>query len=98
MHVIHDAGEDGLEVGQEVQVDVFATGEICDLTGMSKGKGCQGVIKRHVKSSRPSSHGAPYDRLPGSRDPIHLDRVFMSKKSRGRLVYDHVTIHNLELV
>lgn len=47
---IRDADVDGLEVGQEVKVDVFATGEIVDVTGISKGKGFQGVIKRHGQS------------------------------------------------
>ena len=50
---IRDADVDGLEVGQEVKVDVFATGEIVDVTGISKGKGFQGVIKRHGQSRGP---------------------------------------------
>ena len=61
---------DGLEVGQEVKVDVFATGEIVDVTGISKGKGFQGVIKRHGQSRGPMSHGSRYHRRPGSMGPV----------------------------
>lgn len=57
---------DGLEVGQEVKVEVFAAGEIVDVTGISKGKGFQGVIKRHGQSRGPMSHGSRYHRRPGS--------------------------------
>ncbi len=70
---------DGLEVGQEVKVDVFATGEIVDVTGISKGKGFQGVIKRHGQSRGPMSHGSRYHRRPGSMGPVAPNRVFKGK-------------------
>lgn len=95
---IRDADVDGLEVGQEVKVDVFATGEIVDVTGISKGKGFQGVIKRHGQSRGPMSHGSRYHRCPGSMGPVAPNRVFKGKKLAGRMGGDQVTIQNLEIV
>ncbi|AIE31246.1 50S ribosomal protein L3 [Bacillus thuringiensis] len=95
---IRDADVDGLEVGQEVKVDVFATGEIVDVTGISKGKGFQGVIKRHGQSRGPMSQGSRYHRRPGSMGPVAPNRVFKGKKLAGRMGGDQVTIQNLEIV
>lgn len=95
---IRDADVDGLEVGQEVKVDVFATGEIVDVTGISKGKGFQGVIKRHGQSRGPMSHGSRYHRRPGSMGPVAPNRVFKRQKLAGRMGGDQVTIQNLEIV
>ncbi|HFF3742945.1 TPA: 50S ribosomal protein L3 [Bacillus cereus] len=95
---IRDADVDGLEVGQEVKVDVFATGKIVDVTGISKGKGFQGVIKRHGQSRGPMSHGSRYHRRPGSMGPVAPNRVFKGKKLAGRMGGDQVTIQNLEIV
>ncbi|CCW05546.1 MULTISPECIES: 50S ribosomal protein L3 [Bacillus] len=95
---IRDADVDGLEVGQEVKVDVFVTGEIVDVTGISKGKGFQGVIKRHGQSRGPMSHGSRYHRRPGSMGPVAPNRVFKGKKLAGRMGGDQVTIQNLEIV
>ncbi|HDR7718744.1 50S ribosomal protein L3 [Bacillus albus] len=95
---IRDADVDGLEVGQELKVDVFATGEIVDVTGISKGKGFQGVIKRHGQSRGPMSHGSRYHRRPGSMGPVAPNRVFKGKKLAGRMGGDQVTIQNLEIV
>lgn len=89
---------DGLEVGQEVKVEVFAAGEIVDVTGISKGKGFQGVIKRHGQSRGPMSHGSRYHRRPGSMGPVAPNRVFKGKKLAGRMGGDQVTIQNLEIV
>ncbi|KXY42705.1 50S ribosomal protein L3 [Bacillus cereus] len=95
---IRDADVDGLEVGQEVKVEVFAAGETVDVTGISKGKGFQGVIKRHGQSRGPMSHGSRYHRRPGSMGPVAPNRVFKGKKLAGRMGGDQVTIQNLEIV
>ncbi|MEN1938794.1 50S ribosomal protein L3 [Paenibacillus sp. 102] len=95
---IRDADVDGLEVGQEVKVEVFTAGEIVDVTGISKGKGFQGVIKRHGQSRGPMSHGSRYHRRPGSMGPVAPNRVFKGKKLAGRMGGDQVTIQNLEIV
>jgi large subunit ribosomal protein L3 len=86
------------EVGQEVKVDIFAEGEIVDVTGTSKGKGFQGAIKRHGQSRGPMSHGSRYHRRPGSMGPIAPNRVFKSKELPGRMGGQRVTVQNLKVV
>jgi large subunit ribosomal protein L3 len=86
------------EVGQEVKVDIFAAGDIVDVTGISKGKGFQGVIKRHGQSRGPMSHGSRYHRRPGSMGPVAPNRVFKGKKLAGRMGGDQVTVQNLQIV
>ena len=86
------------EVGQEVKVDSFAEGEVVDVTGISKGKGFQGVIKRHGQSRGPMAHGSRYHRGPGSMGPVLANRVFKGKKLPGHMGGEHVTIQNLEIV
>jgi large subunit ribosomal protein L3 len=86
------------EVGQEVKVDIFAEGDIVDVTGISKGKGFQGAIKRHGQSRGPMSHGSRYHRRPGSMGPIAPNRVFKSKELPGRMGGERVTVQNLTIV
>jgi large subunit ribosomal protein L3 len=86
------------EVGQEVKVDIFAAGDIVDVTGISKGKGFQGVIKRHGQSRGPMAHGSRYHRRPGSMGPVAPNRVFKGKALPGRMGGDQVTVQNLEIV
>ncbi|MGJ7922981.1 50S ribosomal protein L3 [Neobacillus sp. LXY-4] len=86
------------EVGQEVKVDIFAEGEIVDVTGVSKGKGFQGVIKRHGQSRGPMAHGSRYHRRPGSMGPVAPNRVFKGKKLAGRMGGEQVTVQNLQIV
>ncbi|WOV84112.1 50S ribosomal protein L3 [Sporosarcina jeotgali] len=88
----------GYEVGQEVKVDTFAEGEIIDITGVSKGKGFQGVIKRHGFSRGPMSHGSRHHRSTGSIGSVDAQRVFKGKKMPGRMGGKTVTIQNLEVV
>ncbi|WP_020062292.1 50S ribosomal protein L3 [Bacillus sp. 123MFChir2] len=95
---LRDADVEGQEVGQEVKVEVFAAGETVDVTGVSKGKGFQGAIKRHGQSRGPMSHGSRYHRRPGSMGPVAPNRVFKGKKLAGRMGGDQVTIQNLEIV
>lgn len=89
---------DEYEVGQEVKVNIFAEGDIVDVTGISKGKGFQGAIKRHGQSRGPMSHGSRYHRRPGSMGPIAPNRVFKSKELPGRMGGEKVTIQNLQIV
>ncbi|KYD20721.1 MAG: 50S ribosomal protein L3 [Caldibacillus debilis] len=89
---------DEYEVGQEIKVDIFAPGNKVDVTGISKGKGFQGAIKRHGQSRGPMSHGSRYHRRPGSMGSIAPNRVFKSKELPGRMGGQQVTIQNLEIV
>ncbi|MBO0420589.1 50S ribosomal protein L3 [Vagococcus fluvialis] len=87
------------EVGQEIKVDVFQAGDVVDVTGTTKGKGFQGVIKRHNQSRGPMTHGSRFHRRPGSMGAASYPaRVFKGKKLAGRMGGDRVTIQNLEIV
>ena len=85
-------------VGQEIKADVFAEGEVVDVTGTTKGKGFQGVIKRHGQSRGPMGHGSHYHRGPGSMGTMRPMRVFKGKKLPGHMGTLTVTIQNLEVV
>ncbi|AQY49889.1 50S ribosomal protein L3 [Listeria weihenstephanensis FSL R9-0317] len=95
---LRDVNLDEYEIGAEIKVDVFAEGDIVDATGVSKGKGFQGVIKRHGQSRGPMSHGSRYHRRPGSMGPVAPNRVFKNKLLPGRMGGDQITIQNLEIV
>jgi large subunit ribosomal protein L3 len=88
----------GYEVGQEVNVNIFAEGDMVDVTGISKGKGFQGSIKRHGQSRGPMSHGSRYHRRPGSMGPVAPNRVFKNKLLPGRMGGERVTVQNLQIV
>ena len=90
---------EGLKVGDELKADVFAAGDKVDIQGTSKGKGFQGVIKRHGQSRGPMGHGSMYHRRPGSMGPTSTPgRVFKGKKLPGHMGKVTVTIQNLEIV
>ena len=86
------------EVGQEVTVDVFEEGELINVTGVSKGKGFQGTIKRYGHALGPASHGSRFHRAPGSIGSIDAQRVFKGHTMPGRMGGNTVTIENLEIV
>ncbi len=86
------------EVGQELKADLFTQGETVDVTGISKGKGFAGTIKRHNQSRGPMAHGSRYHRRPGSMGPVAPNRVAKGKALPGRMGTDRVTIQNLEIV
>ncbi len=85
-------------LGQVITVDTFTEGEAVDVTGVTKGKGFQGVIKRHGQSRGPMGHGSHYHRKPGSMGTMRPMRVFKGKKLPGHMGQLTVTIQNLEIV
>ena len=85
-------------VGQEIKADIFEAGEVVDVTGTTKGKGFQGVIKRHGQHRGPMGHGSHYHRKPGSMGTMRPMRVFKGKKLPGHMGTLTVTIQNLEVV
>ena len=86
-------------VGQEIKADLFAAGVLIDVTGISKGKGFQGPIKRHGQSRGPETHGSRYHRRPGSMGACsYPGRVFKNKKLAGHMGSVKVTVQNLEVV
>ena len=86
------------ELGQEIKCDVFEAGEIVDVTGTSKGKGFQGVIKRYNQTRGLTGHGSQYHRGVGSMGTLRPMRVFTGKKLPGHMGNETVTIQNLEVV
>jgi len=92
-------GEDLPEEGSEITVEVFAQGDKVKVTGTSKGRGFQGVVKRHGFSGRPASHGHPMSRNPGSLGPgTDPSRVIKGKKLPGQMGDSRVTVRNLEIM
>ncbi|WP_029687936.1 50S ribosomal protein L3 [Thermoanaerobacter sp. A7A] len=89
----------GYGVGSEIKVDIFKPGDKVDVTGISKGKGFAGVVKRYGANRGPMSHGSKYHRRVGSMgattDP---GRTFKGKIMPGHMGHERVTIQNLEVV
>jgi len=87
------------KVGDEVKADIFEAGEKIDVQGTTKGKGFQGVIKRHGQHRGPMGHGSMYHRRPGSMGSTSTPgRVFKGKKLPGHMGRITVTIQNLDVV
>lgn len=87
------------EVGQEIKADIFEVGDKVDVSGVSKGKGFQGVIKRWNAQRGPMTHGSKFKRAPGSMgassDP---SRTFKNKHMPGHMGAVNTTVLNLEVV
>ena len=90
--------EGSYNVGDKVLADIFEVGDIVDVTGTSKGKGTQGVIKRFNQSRGPMGHGSHYHRGPGSLGTMLPKRVLKGKKLPGHMGVETVTIQNLEII
>lgn len=91
---------DKFEVGQEIKVsDMFQSGDRVDISGISKGKGFQGTIKRYGQSGGPETHGSMYHRRVGSMSAnTNPARVFKGKRLPGHMGIDKVTVQNLDVV
>lgn len=95
---IRNVDVDNYTLGQEITVGIFSEGQVVDVTGTTKGKGFQGVIKRHGQQRGPMGHGSHYHRKPGSMGTMRPMRVFKGKKLPGHMGTLTVTIQNLEVV
>lgn len=85
--------------GQKIDVSAFKTGEMVKITGISKGKGFQGVMKRHGFHGGPGSHGdKDQHRMPGSIGATGPQHVFKGTKMAGRMGGERVTVKNLEII
>jgi len=90
---------DEFEIGQEIKADVFSVGDKVDVTGTSKGKGTQGVIKRHGFGRGRESHGSKFHRMPGGMAAgTYPGRVFKGHRMMGRMGNEKVTVQNLQVV
>lgn len=88
-----------IQVGDKVQVDVFAPGDIVHVTGVSKGKGFQGVIKRHHFRGGAATHGSMFHRAPGSIGAsAYPSRVMPGMRGAGHMGAERVTTRSLRVV
>jgi len=87
------------QVGSLVKVDIFSEGDSIDVQGVSKGKGFQGVIKRHNYAGGPASHGSMFHRAPGSIGSSSFpSRVLKNKKLPGHMGNKRITVKGLRVV
>ncbi|MGV8057401.1 MAG: 50S ribosomal protein L3 [Smithellaceae bacterium] len=93
-----EAADEKYEIGQEITADIFKAGDFVDIVGTSKGKGFQGVVKRHGFGGGRATHGSMFHRAPGSigasADPA---RVFKGTKMGGHMGCVRKTIQNLQI-
>lgn len=97
-HVAELRDVDGVEAGQELKCDIFAAGELVDVVSTSKGKGFQGMVKRHRFSRGPETHGSMNVRRPGSIGATDAARVFKGVKMAGQLGNVRTTVQGLKIV
>ena len=88
----------GFNAGDNITVDIFSKGEKVSVTGVSKGKGFQGVMKRHHYKGGPGSHGSMFNRAPGSiGSSAYPSRVWKNKGLPGHMGDERVTVKNIEI-
>src|SRR5213596_2732921 len=97
-HVVEIRNYDGLEQGQELKAEIFAPGELVDVTATSKGKGFQGLVKRHRFSRGPESHGSMNVRRPGSIGATDAARVFRGVRMAGQMGNAKTTVQGLKVL
>lgn len=85
-------------VGDEIKVDIFSSGDKVDIVGISKGKGFAGGVKRWGFSRGPMAHGSKFHRRSGSIGSAGATKVFKGMKMPGRMGTDRVTVQNLEVI
>ena len=102
LRVLHEfrlENSNEMNVGDVIKADVFKEGDKIDVTGISKGKGYAGVVKRHGAGRTPMSHGGgPVHRHAGSMGPIDPARIFKGKIGAGQMGNEQVTVQNLDVV
>ena len=90
---------EGFKIGDQIKVGIFNPGEIVKVSGISKGKGFQGVVKRHGFAGADATHGTKHnERAPGSIGSSWPQRVFKGKRMAGRMGSDRVSVKGLEII
>ncbi len=90
---------EGFDAGDEITVDIFSKGEKLSVTGTSKGKGFQGVMKRHNYGGGPGSHGSMFGRAPGSiGQGASPSRVWKNVGMPGQMGNKNITVRNIEII
>lgn len=94
-----DGGDEAVQLGQEIRVEIFKKGEMVDVTGISRGKGFAGVMKRHNFSGGPAGHGSQFHRAPGSIGASSFpSRVFKNQKLPGHMGSQKKTVERLRVI
>ncbi|WP_297210165.1 MULTISPECIES: 50S ribosomal protein L3 [Thermodesulfovibrio] len=89
----------GYNVGDRITVEIFSKGEVVSVAGISKGKGFQGVMKRHNFRGGPDTHGSMFNRAPGSIGASSFpSRVWKGKRMAGHMGNERVTVKNIKVV
>ncbi len=89
----------GLKVGDTIKADNFSKGDVVSVAGTSKGKGFQGVMKRHNFKGGPSGHGSMFNRAPGSIGASsYPSRVWKGMRMAGHMGSERITVQNLTVV
>jgi len=97
--VLREFKMSGYEVGQTITVELFQKGDIVHVSGITKGKGFQGIMKRHGAHGGPASHGSKFHRAPGSiGSSAFPSRVWKGHAMPGRMGGERVTVRNLKIV
>lgn len=87
------------KVGDQIDVNIFKEGDVVKVSGLSKGKGFQGVVKRWGFAGRPTTHGTKHEvRTPGSTGTSFPERVIKGRKMPGRMGAERITVKNLKIV
>jgi large subunit ribosomal protein L3 len=89
--------DDQINVGDKMSADVFSVGDSVDVTGITKGKGFAGTIKRHNFKRGRKTHGGRSYRRPGSIGSMYPQRIFKGKKMAGHMGHDQVTVRRLQV-
>jgi len=97
-HIAEIRGSEGLESGQEITCEIFAEGELVDVTATSKGKGFQGLVKRHGFGRGPETHGSMNVRKPGSIGATDAARVFRGVRMAGQMGNVRTTVQGLRVL
>lgn len=94
---VEEAAE--VKVGDKISVEIFAAGDAVDVVGVSKGKGFQGVVKRHHFRGGAATHGSMFHRAPGGIGAsAYPSRVIKGMRGAGHMGSDRVTVRNLKVV
>ena len=97
-HVVEIRNYEGIDTGSDLKADMFKAGELVDVTSTSKGKGFQGVVKRHKFSRGPESHGSMNVRQPGAIGSTDSARVFKGVRMSGHMGSERTTSRAYKVV
>ena len=97
-HVVEIRNYDGVEAGADLTAEIFKAGELVDVTSTSKGKGFQGLVKRHKFSRGPETHGSMNVRQPGAIGATDAARVFKGVRMAGQMGNVRTTVQGLKVL